>query len=76
MGKVRDHSLIEILESEPVRRVMAGFERNRVLHPYCQRCLGATSRTMALIKGISTILLFKLKGHPLDGAKKTSLSQR
>jgi MoaA/NifB/PqqE/SkfB family radical SAM enzyme len=76
IGNVKDHSLIELLESERMRNLMAGFERNRVLHPYCRRCLGATSRTMALIKGISTILLFKLKGHPLDGAKKTSLSQR
>lgn len=75
IGNVRERSLVEIFESARMRQVMAGFARNRVLQPYCQRCLGATSRTMALIKGLSTILLFKLKGHPLDGAKKKTLSR-
>ena len=74
IGNVQDHSLVELLGSEAARRVKAGFDRHRVLDPYCRRCLGAPSRAMAVIKGIASIMLFKFKGHPLEGAKQTRLS--
>lgn len=74
IGNVNDQPLTEILASDQARKLKAGFERNRLLHPYCQRCLGSTGRVKAFMKGVGSVVFFKLKGHPLDGVKKTMLS--
>jgi len=75
IGNVKERPLTELLESSLARQVKAGFEKNRVLHPYCQWCLGSTSRWKAFLKGMLSIYLFKRQGHPLEGSKKTRLSQ-
>jgi MoaA/NifB/PqqE/SkfB family radical SAM enzyme len=71
LGRVQDSSLVSLLESPMMRRVKRGFARNRVVHPYCQRCMGSTDRITTWLKGLGSIYLFRRLGHPLESAKKT-----
>lgn len=71
LGRVQDSSLVELLESAMMRRVVGGFIRSRVVHSYCQRCLGSTGRIATLLKGLGSMFLFRHLGHPLAAAKKT-----
>jgi hypothetical protein len=61
LGNVTTHSLISILNSPKAKLIEESFERYRVYHPYCQRCMGSTSRIKTLVKGLATIFLFKSK---------------
>ncbi|MHB8068168.1 MAG: radical SAM protein [Desulfobaccales bacterium] len=71
LGRVQDSSLVALLESDIMRRVIRGFARNRVVHPYCQRCLGSPSRIATWLKGLGSIYLFRRLGHPLEAVTKT-----
>ena len=73
LGNVIDNSLVEILESDQTRELVSGFERARVIHPFCQRCLGSPSRMFAWLKGLGSIYLFKLKHHPVDNTRRINL---
>jgi len=72
LGNLKTESLVSILTSEKARAVRDGFRRFRVVHPYCQKCLGGRNRRMALLKGLLGIYLFKLRRHPLQ-PKSTQL---
>jgi len=52
--RIRDY-----LSSEPVQRVVRGFNRFRVLHPYCKQCLGDRNALNALVKQMGSIFYFK-----------------
>jgi len=59
LGNLRSESLTSLLSSEPARTIREGFRRMRVVHPYCQRCIGSTNRIKAMFKGLASIILFK-----------------
>jgi MoaA/NifB/PqqE/SkfB family radical SAM enzyme len=59
LGHIGEGRLSAWLSSDRARRLWEGFERNRVLHPYCQRCLGSSSRLRALGKGLASIFVSK-----------------
>jgi len=59
MGNIRDSSLRDILSSDELGRIVTGFKRYRVLHPYCKRCLGSKSRLTWLFKPLVSILALK-----------------
>lgn len=52
-------SLKDYLESEEVQRVVKGFNRFRVIHPYCKQCLGEKNLLNAIVKQIGSIVYFK-----------------
>ncbi len=52
--------IVDYLGSEPVRRAIRGFERFVPVHPHCRRCLGGSTRAIALAKGVGSIAYFKL----------------
>ena len=52
VGNVSDSSLEEILSSEEVGRIVSGFKKMKLVHPYCKRCLGSKSRLSWLVKPI------------------------
>ena len=43
IGNVTDKSLEEVLSSDHLGRIIEGFKKYKVVHPYCKRCLGSTS---------------------------------
>jgi MoaA/NifB/PqqE/SkfB family radical SAM enzyme len=57
LGHVDEGPLALILNSDRTRYLWEGFEKNRLRHPYCQRCLGGSSKLLALGKGLGSILV-------------------
>jgi len=60
MGNLRDSSLLEILQSPELERLVKGFHRGRLVHPYCRRCLGSNSRLGSWIKPAVSLVGLKL----------------
>jgi radical SAM protein with 4Fe4S-binding SPASM domain len=61
LGNIHDQTLGALLRAPRARQMVEGFRRCRVVDPMCQRCLGASTRIRALIKGLLSIWLFKVK---------------
>jgi sulfatase maturation enzyme AslB (radical SAM superfamily) len=55
-----DTSIHDYLEKEVVQRVVKGFNKFRVVHPYCRQCLGDRNILNAVVKQIGSIGYFKL----------------
>jgi MoaA/NifB/PqqE/SkfB family radical SAM enzyme len=60
LGNVRDESLASLLAGEKAQAIRDGFARNKVVHPYCQRCVGSPNPVKALFKGLASIYLFRV----------------
>ena len=56
MGNLHQNSLTEILNSPQLGRIMAGFEKKQLVHPYCRHCLGSKNRLSGLFKPALSIL--------------------
>lgn len=50
VGNLKEQSLEEILSSARVGRIVRGFRRFRLVHPYCRRCQGSRSLISWLAK--------------------------
>jgi len=59
IGSLAHHSLPELLNSTDLIRIIKGFRHYRVLHPYCQRCLGGSNYLQLFTRQIGSILLWK-----------------
>jgi len=59
-GNIKDISIKEALKQREVQRVINGFDRLMVVHPYCQKCLGDRSLFRSLVRQIGSILYFKV----------------
>jgi len=55
----KDTPILKYLGQEEVQKVVRGFNRYRVLHPYCKQCLGDRNVLNALVKQIGSIVYFK-----------------
>ena len=76
LGNLHTNSLASLLSSEEAQVIREGFKRMRIAHPYCQRCLGSTSRLKAAFKGLVSIGLFRLlKFQPGGRVKEVPLLQ-
>jgi MoaA/NifB/PqqE/SkfB family radical SAM enzyme len=60
LGSLKERPLIDILRSPELARIMEGFQRNRLVHPHCRKCLGSGSRISSLVKPALSILGLKL----------------
>jgi len=60
LGNLKDSSLVDILRSPELERIVKGFHRGLLLHPHCRLCLGSRSRLGSWIKPAASILGLKL----------------
>ena len=60
IGNLGQSSLLDILNSTELARIVKGFKRGRLVHPHCRRCLGSHSRLGALIRPAAAMLGLKL----------------
>lgn len=60
LGNIRTQSLASLLSSEKAQAIRTGFQKIKIVHPYCQRCIGSTNKLKALFKGLASVYLFKL----------------
>jgi len=56
LGNLRNTSLEEILSSDKLGEIIAGFKRYRLVHPYCKQCLGSQSVAAWLFKPIISVM--------------------
>jgi len=61
LGNLKTSSLADMLRGPAAQEMLSGFARYRVVRPQCQRCLGGPSRLAALIKGLLSIWIFKIR---------------
>ena len=59
IGNLHQASLLEVLSSGELGRILEGFRKYRVLHPHCKRCLGSKTRFSWLLKPVASILVLK-----------------
>jgi len=52
IGNAGKSTLLEIMSSQEVGAIMAGFKKFRPVHPYCKRCLGSASVLSWLFKPV------------------------
>ncbi|MBN2655375.1 MAG: radical SAM protein [Nitrospirae bacterium] len=60
IGNANDKSLKEILSSEEFGKIMDGFRRFKLVHPYCRHCLGSTSLLGWMFKPVLSVAGLKL----------------
>jgi radical SAM protein with 4Fe4S-binding SPASM domain len=60
IGNLHKKSLKEILSSARLAQIINGFKKNKLIHPYCKRCMGSTSFLSWLIKPVSSLIAYKL----------------
>ena len=60
IGNLHKSSLKEVLSTDELGRIIDGFKRFRLIHPYCRRCLGSKSRISWLFKPIISIMALKV----------------
>jgi MoaA/NifB/PqqE/SkfB family radical SAM enzyme len=60
MGNLHESSLAEVLSSDMLGKVVEGFGKFRVIHPYCRRCLGSGSFASWLLKPVADVLVLKM----------------
>ncbi len=60
VGNLKNSSLLEILRSPGLERIVKGFHRGILLDPHCRHCLGSSSRLGSWIKPAASIIGLKL----------------
>jgi radical SAM protein with 4Fe4S-binding SPASM domain len=76
LGNLGQQTFAEMLASPRVQAIQQGFERMRVVHPHCQRCLGSSQPVKALLKGVASVYLFHLlRFQPGGKTKEVQLQQ-
>ncbi len=56
---IKENSLEEFLLSSTVQDVVKGFQKYRVIHPQCKKCLGGTSLAGSMLGTLSSIFIWK-----------------
>jgi len=59
VGNLNNSSLKEVLSSDEVGKIVKGFRRLRLVHPYCRHCLGSRSFASWLFKPIISATVLK-----------------
>jgi hypothetical protein len=59
VGNLNYASLKEILSSNEVGRIVKGFRRLQLVHPYCRHCLGSRTFASWLLKPILSATVLK-----------------
>ena len=62
-GNVFENPITEIMNSQPVIDAIEGFNKLKVVHPYCQKCLGGSTQFKSIVNRVGSIVIWKyLKG--------------
>jgi MoaA/NifB/PqqE/SkfB family radical SAM enzyme len=56
VGNLNESTLKEVLSSHGLSKIMHGFSRYRLVHPYCRHCLGSKNTLGLLTKPLATII--------------------
>lgn len=59
IGNLGNSSLEEVLSSSELGKIMKGFRRLQLVHPYCRHCLGSTSLASWLFKPVLSATVLK-----------------
>lgn len=60
IGNLNKISLKEALSSDELGRIIDGFKRFRLVHPYCKRCLGSRTFYSWLFKPVASVIGLKV----------------
>ena len=60
IGNLHQASLKEVLSSEKLGEIIAGFKKFKVVHPYCKRCLGSKTMTDWIFKPLLNIMVLNV----------------
>ncbi|HWR57318.1 MAG TPA: radical SAM protein [Thermodesulfovibrionales bacterium] len=60
IGNLKDSSLMQVLSSVEFGRIMRGFRKYQLVHPYCKRCLGSKTFASWLLKPIASVTALKM----------------
>lgn len=60
VGNLHNSSLKEVLSSDELGKIIDGFKKFRVVHPYCKRCLGSKTVFSWLFKPAASIMALKV----------------
>jgi len=58
-GNVKDKTLKGVLSSPEVGKIVDGFKRMKLVHPYCKHCLGSSSLVSWALKPVITVIGLK-----------------
>jgi len=62
-GNVFENPITELMNSQPVIDAVEGFNKLKVVHPYCQKCLGGSTWLKSVVNRVGSIVIWKyLKG--------------
>ncbi len=73
LGNLGEHALAELLLSKPAQDVREAMAHNKLVHPYCRRCLGSTNPAWTLVKGMGSVYLFRVMGFRPASVKEVPL---
>jgi MoaA/NifB/PqqE/SkfB family radical SAM enzyme len=60
LGSLATSRLADILRSPDLERIVKGFRRGKLVHPYCRQCLGSSSTLGSWLKPVASILGLKI----------------
>lgn len=60
LGNLHDSSLKQVLSSDELGRIIDGFRKFKVVHPYCKRCLGSKTVSSWLFKPVASVAALKV----------------
>ncbi len=58
-GNVFETPIVEILNSKPIIDAIEGFMKLKVVHPYCQKCLGGSTKLKSIGNSLGSIIIWK-----------------
>jgi hypothetical protein len=56
----RELPITDYLQQDAVQKTVGGFQRLKIFHPHCQRCMGDSSYLNVIGKQLGSVLYFKL----------------
>jgi len=59
VGNIKDMTLEDALAGPAMQGAIAGFDKLRIVHPHCQRCIGDKNHLNTLVRQIGSIVYFK-----------------
>ncbi|GJL78067.1 MAG: radical SAM protein [Nitrospinaceae bacterium] len=58
-GNVFERPIVDILNNDHIIAAISGFMDNKVVHPYCQKCLGGSTRLKSIGNALGSIIIWK-----------------
>ncbi len=59
VGNIKDMTLEDALAGPAMQGAIAAFDKLRIVHPHCQRCIGDKNHLNTLVRQVGSIVYFK-----------------